>query len=268
MKDFKTTLIIATYNWPQALDLVLKSVLIQTVMPDEVIIADDGSKTETRQLIESYQKTFPIPLIHVWHEDIGFRLSEIRNKAIAKAKYDYIVQIDGDIILHNEFIKDHNAFAQPKTFVRASRSYISKNKAGDILKKKKYKLSYFSSGITNRLSAVHFPAAWKLFEYTYKAKEIYEIHGCNMAFWKDDVLSINGYNENFTGWGLEDKEFVVRMLNRGYKKRFIKLGAICFHIWHPENTKPNLKNNEIEFLNSINENKDFCKNGIDKHFQK
>lgn len=265
MTNPTSSLIISTYNWPEALELVLKSVLVQTQLPDEVLIADDGSGESTRKIIESFQKNFPVPLIHVWHADTGFKLAEIRNKAIAKATSAYIIQIDGDIIMHRRFIEDHKAFAQKGTFVRASRSYIGRKKAATILKNKSIHVHYLSSGIDNRLSAIHYPKAWNRFEYTYKAHEPYEIHGCNMAFWRDEAISVNGYNENFVGWGPEDKEFVVRMLNKGYKKRFIKMGGICFHIWHPENTKPNLKQNEAEFYNAIKEKRDFCKNGIDKH---
>ena len=265
MNNPTTALIISTYNKPEELEITLKSVLAQSVMPDEVIIADDGSKVPTQLLVEQYQGIFKIPFIHVWHEDNGFRLAEIRNKALAKASTDYIIQIDGDIIIHKHFIKDHLAFAKKGTFVRASRSYINEKISDQILWNKKVNLSYLSRGITNRLSAIHLPVAWKLFEHNYKKSEPYEIHGCNMAFWRAEAISVNGYNENFVGWGPEDKEFVVRMLNKGYKKRFIKMGGICFHIWHTENTKPNLKQNEAEFYAAIEEKRTFCVNGIDKH---
>ena len=86
------SLIATTYNWPEALELVLLSIVNQTILPNEVIIADDGSREDTKELIEIFQKVFPIPLIHVWHEDKGFRLATIRNKAISKAKYHYILQ--------------------------------------------------------------------------------------------------------------------------------------------------------------------------------
>ena len=102
----KCSLIISTYNWPEALDLVLKSVLRQTTMPSKVIIADDGSKAETRLLVEEYKKIFSVPLIHVWQEDNGFRLATIRNKAISNSNFTYIIQIDGDVILNKNFIKD------------------------------------------------------------------------------------------------------------------------------------------------------------------
>lgn len=89
------SLLVTTYNWPQALELVLKSALCQTIPPDEIVVADDGSREETKTLIDSIRESTSIPIIHVWQEDKGFRAAKIRNKAIARCTKDYIVQIDG-----------------------------------------------------------------------------------------------------------------------------------------------------------------------------
>ena len=112
----KISLLISTYNWPQALDLVLLSVEKLTCKPDELLIADDGSRTETTQLIDAFKKTSSITVRHIWHEDKGFKRSEILNKAIAKSTSDYIIQTDGDCILHPSFVKDHIFLAKKKIF--------------------------------------------------------------------------------------------------------------------------------------------------------
>ena len=93
------SLIISTYNWPEALSRCLDSVMSQTVQPTEIIIADDGSTIETKHVIDDYSRRSVVPIVHVWHEDDGFRLSMIRNKAIVRAKGEYIIQIDGDVVL-------------------------------------------------------------------------------------------------------------------------------------------------------------------------
>ena len=81
----KISLIISTYNRPEALRLSLMSVKVQTRIPDEVIIADDGSKESTRKLIKDFATKFPCPLLHAWQEDKGFRLAESRNNALRMA---------------------------------------------------------------------------------------------------------------------------------------------------------------------------------------
>ncbi|MCS2888951.1 glycosyltransferase [Bacteroides fragilis] len=118
----KTTLIISTYNRPEALSVCLDSVRFQTVMPDEVIVGDDGSTSETKDLIESFKKDFPVPLIHLWQEDKGFRLAMMRNKSVAAATGDYIIEIDGDIFLHNKFVEDHKRLAKPGTLFEGNQS--------------------------------------------------------------------------------------------------------------------------------------------------
>ena len=122
--NISTSLIISTYNRSDALELCVKSVLRQSLLPDEIIIADDGSKEDTGELIHQLAASSEVPIIHVWHEDLGFRLASIRNKAIAKASKEYIIQIDGDIVLHKDFVKDHVRFAKKGSFVTGSRVLI------------------------------------------------------------------------------------------------------------------------------------------------
>src|SRR5579871_5870564 len=97
------SLIIATYNWKEALALVLATVRAQSVLPGEVLVADDGSRDDTRALVEREAATFPVPLRHCWQEDSGFRKSRILNEAFARAAGEYLIEIDGDMLVHPEF---------------------------------------------------------------------------------------------------------------------------------------------------------------------
>ena len=132
----KTTLIISTYNRPEALSVCLDSVRFQTVMPGEVIVGDDGSTSETKDLIESFKKDFPVPLIHLWQEDKGFRLAMMRNKSVAAATGDYIIEIDGDIFLHNKFVEDHKRLAKPGHYLRGTRVNLGQKLTEEICKSK------------------------------------------------------------------------------------------------------------------------------------
>lgn len=120
-----TSLIITTYNRPDALILVLESVLRQNQLPDEIIIADDGSTEETQQVIQQFKANCPIPVIHSWQEDLGFRAARSRNLAIAQSNYDYLILLDGDLILHKEFIASHVKYAETGFFLQGGRTLIN-----------------------------------------------------------------------------------------------------------------------------------------------
>ncbi|MGJ1432785.1 glycosyltransferase family 2 protein [Sphingobacterium spiritivorum] len=263
----KVSLIISTYNWPVALSLCLKSILTQSTFPDEILIADDGSGEETAEVIKRYQQIFPFPVIHVWQPDNGFQKTKIWNKTLVRCSGDYIVQIDGDVLLHSCFVEDHIKFAKPNSFVRASRVYMDQEYSAKKISEMSVNVNPFSKGVSNFFSAFRFRPFWSFFETNYKVKgnEKWEIHGCNMAFWKKDAIKVNGYNEDFVGWGPEDKEFIARLMNSGVNKRFLKFGGIVFHLWHKINTRERLLKNE-ELFELTKQNKlTYCNNGIDKY---
>lgn len=262
MKPFKTTLLISTYNWPEALDLVLMSVKKQTVLPDEVIIADDGSKEETRKLIQKYQENFPVPLIHQWHEDNGFRKTIILNKSIKEAKGDYIIQVDGDIILHRRFVEDHIKYAEKGFFVKGSRGRLTEEKSQKVLSAKNITFSSLEPGIKSTINATRFPLFAPLFFGN--ANSSRNIKGCNFAFWRTDAVAVNGYNNDISGWGHEDIEFPARMINLGIKKKQLKMVAVCFHIYHKIVSRKSEADNLSVYYNVVENKIVRCKNGIDQ----
>ena len=131
----KVGLIISTYNWKEALNQVLESIKLQTYLPNEIVVCDDGSSDGSGELVKSHQKDFPCILKYVWQEDNGFRAAASRNNGINELSEDieYVVIIDGDMILHPKFIEDHIHFADKKCFVQGSRVLISEEKTTQIL---------------------------------------------------------------------------------------------------------------------------------------
>src|SRR5690606_28920665 len=187
-----TSLIISTYNWPQALNLCLKSVNNQSQMPDEVIIADDGSGLLTKQLIDKLKRNFKVPLHHVWHEDIGFRKSLILNKAVKVASSKYIIQIDGDVILDKNFVKDHLSVIEEKTFIRGTRAHLKDDILPLIFKEERISFSCYDKGIKNRFNALRIPFLDWLF--TKKKSWSEGVRGCNVVFWIQDFVAVNSYS--------------------------------------------------------------------------
>lgn len=264
-KHPSTSLIVSTYNWPAALNLCLLSIKKQKVLPDEVIIADDGSGDETRHLINQYQKDFPVPLLHVWQPDEGFQLARIRNKAIAAASKEYIIQIDGDLILHPYFISDHLHHCKTGTFVTGSRVILNQLISATLMKLQITTVNIFLKGVSNKMNGVRSQVLRHYFGDRYRVHDIYYLRGCNMAFWRKDLLTVNGYNEDFTGWGREDNEIAARLINTGLTKRIIKFGGVVYHIYHQEKSKSNLDLNDDILQDAIHGKRITCKNGLNQY---
>jgi glycosyltransferase involved in cell wall biosynthesis len=256
----KITLIITTYNWPESLLLVFESIKCQTILPNEIIFADDGSTEETKNLINSFNISSDIDIIHSWQEDIGFRAARSRNKAIFKSSGDYIVLIDGDVILHPQFLQDHITNAEPGFFVQGSRVLLSEIQTKKALSKKNINFSFFSASLSNRKNSIYSKFLSKIFSN--KKNHLRGVKSCNIAFYKKDCMSINGFNNDFEGWGREDSEFVVRLINSGVKRKNIRFNAIQFHLWHNENSRISLKRNDAMLEDAINNCIQWCENGI------
>ncbi|ALI99532.1 glycosyltransferase family 2 protein [Rufibacter tibetensis] len=265
------SLIIATYNWPEALSLCLQSVMKQAVLPQEVLIADDGSGEETRALIHRFQKDFPVPLLHVWQPDHGFQKTMILNKAIAQAKGTYIVQVDGDVILHDKFIEDHLSLATPNRFLAGGRINLSEEHTRHVLEnsivtftlrdiiKTSNLFNGLRSGFLRRVLANR---------YKLKGKNKYYAKGCNMSFWRKDLLAVNGYNENYVGWGPEDSELAARLMNAGIRKKSLKMGGVQYHLHHTYVDTSRKAINEELLCTTIQTNITYCEKGIDQYLQK
>lgn len=262
--QIKTSLLISTYNWCEALNLCLNSVLQQSQQPDEIVIADDGSREDTKLIITEFSKKSSTPVIHVWHEDIGFRKTIILNKAIAKCSADYIIQIDGDLILHKHFIKDHIRFARANMFVCGSRVKIKTNLTKEILKTRNINIPKWDKGLKSPINGLRYPLLSPLLQHWHRNDYLYA-RGCNMAFWKNDCIRINGYNEAMLGWGREDSEFACRLSNAGTTKRFLKFSAIAYHLDHKKCSDANFNINDEITQEVITKKKIWCDLGISQY---
>lgn len=263
----KTTLLISTYNWPRALQCVLASVQRQTVMPDEIVIADDGSTEETTAVIRDAQGQIAVPIVHVWHEDEGFRKTIILNKAIAQSTGDYIIEVDGDMVLEPHFIEDHVNFSQRGCYVCGSRIKLKDKQTKEILEKKVLRHNIWDLPLGYVLNSIRCKHLRNFLAFRYARKKIGKARGCNMAFWKGDFITVNGYNEDMTGWGREDSELAYRLHFAGVRKKFMKMGGIGYHLNHKCEPKDKLQDNLREEKRVVGGGISRCDNGIDKYLQ-
>ncbi len=259
----KISLIITTYNWKEALGLSLKSVLHQNLLPLEVIVADDGSGEETGELIQALAAHSPIPIVHSWQEDKGFRLARSRNQAIAQARGEYIILIDGDILLEKHFVLDHHQFARPGFFVQGTRVLLNKTLSEKVVQTGQLQSTFCRHGVENRKNCLRSNILARLFSF--KSRRLRGVRTCNFAFWRQDAVQVNGFNEEFVGWGREDSEFTVRLMNIGIRRQNIKFNALAYHLYHPISDRKHLAENDHILQQTIDQKLCFCEHGLRQH---
>lgn len=268
----RTSVVVLTYNWPEALARVLASLAAQRQLPDEVIVADDGSGAETRALIERTARDFPVPLRHVWHEDRGFRAARARNRGIAASHGDYVILLDGDMLLHPRFVADHLMLAERGCFLQGGRIKATRAESARLLAGGAPVFAPWSRADfhefdgTKRLYAFRQPqlARWKS-----RSRSGGRVMSCNMSFWREDLLRVNGFDERMEGYGAEDRELVARLENAGLRRRALKWAALAVHLWHATRAQPDvndlsLPNNRL-FHATRAQGITRCEHGIDAH---
>lgn len=258
-----SSLIIATYNWKEALALVLATVRSQTMLPGEVLVADDGSRDDTRELLACEAATFPVPLRHCWQEDRGFRKGRILNEAMARAAGEYLIAIDGDMLLHSGFVRSHMRFARRGWYLQGSRMMLGARATARTLAARKRAAGAFSLDVRNRVNGIHAP--WLSPLVRGDRGPINRTRGCNVSYWRDDIVRVNGYNEDMEGWGREDTELVARLMNSGVRRRNLKFAAVSYHLHHRASpTDADAANFEL-VLNVVRDGVTRCEHGIDRH---
>ena len=243
MDNVKVSVIVSTYNSIEWLSKVLEGYKNQTHPYYEVIIADDGSKEDTKKLIESYQENYPVPLHHIWHEDKGYRRQRILNIAITQCNFDYILFTDGDCIPRKDFVEVHARYAEKGYFL--SGGYCKLNM--DLSKKidldaiasakcfdTKWLRSQAELGKKQALKIASSQMLSKFFDFITPTGATF--NNCNSSAWKSDLIAINGYDERMQ-YGGPDRELGERLINFGIKTKQIRHQAICLHLDHPRGYK-------------------------------
>jgi glycosyltransferase involved in cell wall biosynthesis len=244
--------VITTYNWPQALRVCLESFRDQTSRDFEILVADDGSGPATREAVAAIAHEFPVPVTHVWHPDQGFRLAAIRNRAIARAAGDYIVQMDGDCFVLRDFVARHIALREPGMFVSGRRTWLGKHVTGRTLANGApasgswpYWFAWSLAGqVTGPFELIGAPSR---LPFRYKFQQRYQrAQTCNLGYWRADGEAVGGYDERYVDHGLEDSDFVVRMIRHGVRRKEGAHGSIVLHLDHPRRQRgPASRNAEM-----------------------
>lgn len=261
----KISLIVTTYNRPQALGLVLLGLAAQKKIDFndvEVIIADDGSTDSTQTLLQQLQPDLPYSLKTIWQADQGFRAARARNLAVQASQGTYLIFLDGDCIPPTDFVANHVQLAENGWLVAGNRILLNQRLTTALIKQ--FSLMNFSSDKVNsdelwkpkHLLAIWHWSLWRWF-LAYLRRDINRFlpllrlpdalfprkrspqkwsgaKSCNLAIWRHDFLQVNGFNEKFQGWGHEDAELIVRLFHHGVRRKEGRFAVPVFHLWHQE----------------------------------
>ncbi len=273
----RLSVIVPTYNRPRALKLSLLSLAEQSVLPHEVLIADDGSTSDTRTLIEEMQQNLKnlFRIRHVWHEDIGFRKPKILNETVRQSTGDYLIFLDGDCMAHRHFVRAHIEYGGPDSIVSGKRVEIGKELTERLLDREQ---------LVNRLTL---RLLWdalkggsrKVEEAVVLRNSVLRrlahrdritddgVWGCNFSIPKELFLAINGCDEDFLDGSIEDNDLGIRVLNQGKQVRSVRSLAIIFHLWHKSSwdfSNEKYLHNKAILQRRIETREAFCRNGINK----
>ena len=267
MNNYKVAVVVTTYNRPNALLWVLGGLQRQTLTPDLVVVADDGSRADTSAAIESFksaQITHQLKVKHIWQPDNGFRAGQIRNKGVAECVKVcgptgvLIVFLDGDCIPLPDFLKRHvqlHKAAGPGWCVAGGRTLLN----DELTRKLEFSPPDPSENIyCDRITAAEI-FKWRLRGYVNRALPLISLPGiswrlmrpqkwemfrtCNASLLSEDFLRINGFNEDYIGWGYEDSDLAIRLIRSGVQMQNGRYATNVLHLWHPGSSRDALDRN-------------------------
>lgn len=240
------SVVVSTYERPDALNAVLRGLSRQRDRNFEVVVADDGSGAATAAVIDAWKDKLGAPLAHARHDHAGFRAAEIRNRAIVASKGRYCVFLDGDCIPRSDFVARHRALAEPGWFVAGNRVLLSEALTGEVLAQSLEPEQWsFASLVTrpgvNRVApALHLP----LGPLRKAQPQRWEgARTCNLAVARADLDRVDGFDASYNGWGLEDSDLAIRLIHAGVKRKDGRFATGVFHLWHRESDRAQLSAN-------------------------
>jgi len=248
--------------------LVLRALAAQTDPGFEVVVADDGSSGETAAALAALAPALPYALRHVWQPDEGFRAPMARNRASALAAGDYILFLDGDCVALPDFIAQHRRLAAPGWFVTGNRVLLDRQLSESATREQLPLWAWSApqwlrarlAGRVNRLMPV-----LRLADWSRERRDLAGAKTCNLALWRQDLLAVNGFDEEFVGWGYEDSDLVQRLLNAGRRRRASRWAIPVLHLWHAAQDRSREQANLARLHRSTSSKAVRARRGIDQY---
>jgi len=245
----------------------------QTVRDFEILVADDGSGPETRALVRDLSSELPIPLRHIWQEDRGFRKSAVLNAASREAHADYLIYTDGDCVPHRRFVENHLRHRAPGRMLVGRATKLSEARSRRIDARQIARGAHARTGprdwwderrgrARNMSYSFYLPGELG-FRLVQRLKSNRNLRGGNCSLWKSDLEQVNGWNQDFESWGLEDVELGWRLRRAGVEARLVVNRAICMHLWHPADRRES-EAARAAYLATKARGLAWCPNGLEK----
>ena len=272
MKKPIASIIMTTYNAPQHLALALAGLQVQTETNFELHIADDGSSSETSEVVEEFMQRAPFSVVYSWQQDLGYRKTKILNEAIRKAKSDYFIFIDGDCVCHKDFVANHLKYRQKGYYLAGRRVELGPEYSASLTpdmvlrgELNRPNLGVLLSCIKKDSSYFHrcFPVYNSTLRQLLRMDQVDDMKGCNFSVDRESLFKINGFDEDFEGYAREDTDLELRMQYLGLKIKSLKGLAVQYHVWHPR--LPESDNNKRKLKATSTDTNPACKNGLVKH---
>ncbi|MBT3556660.1 MAG: glycosyltransferase [Rhodospirillales bacterium] len=233
------SIIITTYNWTEALEQVLSSLMLQKDGRFEVIIADDGSKAETRELIEKFADRASFPIKHFWQEDRSFRVARCRNGGVSLATGEYLIFSDGDCCFLPDFISNHRELMEDGQMVTGKRCFLKKRFTNRVLKNKTAFYSWPRAilfilglfGACNRAFQI-LPIPQSDAQRKRVPLEWRNAQTCNLAVWTKDFQRVDGFDASYENHGMEDSDFILRIIRSGVTRKTANYTSPVLHLYH------------------------------------
>ena len=244
----KISLIITTFNWPEALKATLKTAIRQSLQSYEIIVADDGSGPETAKVIQEILGPSQVRWCHVRQEDTGIRQGRVKNLGVKFSTGAYLILVDHDVLMHSCFVEDHMDAAKPNIFLQGKRSFLPEACTKAVLKADCFvPPSPFLRGLENRKNAVRAPKIGRMLgrERTFQTS----LRGCNLSMSRHNFLKVDGYDEVFEQlWGREDSDICYRLFHSGVRCKNLWFSALQYHLYHPvtKNRKRDRLDDELD----------------------
>ena len=263
------SIIISFYERLEHLRRCLDSLKLCSQDFDEVVITDDGSDEDIVSNLKKMIANYPFPIIHVWHPKNGFRVAAARNNGIRHARGDYLIFLDCDFLVLSDTIKYHIINASSKRFVANTVKYLSEDQTDEVFRsgisldllEHLYCQIPDKEIITAHRRSIKRTILMQLHLVSYKKQSL----GGHFSIYRKDIEYINGYDENFVGWGCEDEDLGKRLVRAGIFSKLTFHYARILHMWHPKalgcsnwQEGPNMdyfKRTDIPY---------FCENGLKK----